>query len=436
MRTSRVHEEIRAGTAHSLSPRLPRRPTDLLRLGELGRQRPRRAGPRAGDRAGQADVEPAQAGELVRLGRDDRRPAPAAPRGRTPGPWPAGRHHVELLELARRRGRRRARRARSRLPRARSPRGRPARRRRSGRPSPIVARCRARRDDQPVEQVVGRHALDVEPPRVRPGRTTGAPRPGAMAGSSRAAYSITSPGTRKPLVSCSMCASALPRWRSAVPQEPVAHGVVAWARSPSTVAEPVEQRRPTARSIIGERSCASSATTWPRLGVRSHEVGGLVDQHRVGQRPPRAAGLLGGRAHSSSACSSAVEQPVGGRGEERRRRRAAAAPAAPGRPPATPSTYLLTSRLRATASCTRSSGESPASSIFTRIAWASRCASIAAGGAVPDAAGAQLARRSPPPRTAGTRHARAARHDERLGRALHVRPDAPGAGPRPAGRRP
>ena len=37
----------------------------------------------------------------------------------------------------------------------------------------------------------------------------------------------------------------------------------------STVADPVEHRRPTARNCMGERSWASSRMTWPRLGVRS-----------------------------------------------------------------------------------------------------------------------------------------------------------------------
>ena len=70
-------------------------------------------------------------------------------------------------------------------------------------------------------------------------------------------------------------------------QSLVAHGVVPWAMSPSTVAEPVEQRRPTARSCIGERSCASSRTTWPRLGVRSTRSAASSTQHGVGERPAR-----------------------------------------------------------------------------------------------------------------------------------------------------
>ena len=82
-----------------------------------------------------------------------------------------------------------------------------------------------------------------------------------MCGSSRAAKSITAPGTRKPATSSSTSASGWPRWASDCDQERVAHGVVAWARSPSTVTEPVLARRPTARSIIGDRSWASSRIT-------------------------------------------------------------------------------------------------------------------------------------------------------------------------------
>ena len=48
-----------------------------------------------GDRPGQADVEPAQSGDLVGLARRRCRPAPAARRGRTPGPWPARRDQVD-----------------------------------------------------------------------------------------------------------------------------------------------------------------------------------------------------------------------------------------------------------------------------------------------------------------------------------------------------
>ena len=44
-------------------------------------------------------------------------------------------------------------------------------------------------------------------------------------------------------------------------RDAVDHGVVPCAMSPNTVAAPVEHRRPTARSCIGDRSWASSRTT-------------------------------------------------------------------------------------------------------------------------------------------------------------------------------
>ena len=99
------------------------------------------------------------------------------------------------------------------------------------------------------------------------------------------------------------------------PNSAVAHGVVPCARSPSTVADPVVQRRPTARYCIGDRSCASSSTTWPSECVRCDQVRRLVDQHRVGRRPLRrlhAAGrlrpqdrlLLLGASSSPSACAA------------------------------------------------------------------------------------------------------------------------------------
>ncbi len=42
-----------------------------------------------------------------------------------------------------------------------------------------------------------------------------------------------------------------------------AHAPVAWAMSPTTVIEPLSERRVSMRSCMGERSCASSTTMWP-----------------------------------------------------------------------------------------------------------------------------------------------------------------------------
>ena len=127
---------------------------------------------------------------------------------------------------------------------------------------------------------------------------------------------MTVAGTRNPRSSTSTCPSGLPRWRSEDVHESVAHGVVPWAMSPSTVADPVEHRRPTARSCIGERSCASSSTTWPRLGVRSRWSRTSSSSTASARRPPGAAtGPAGGDRPQQPALLVLVEQTVGGAGE-------------------------------------------------------------------------------------------------------------------------
>ena len=99
---------------------------------------------------------------------------------------------------------------------------------------------------------------------------------------------MTSRGTRKPARQLlDHARPACPGGAAPPPSSRVAHGVVPCARSPSTVAEPVVQRRPTARYCMGERSCASSSTTWPERVRALHQVGRLVDQHRVRRRPLR-----------------------------------------------------------------------------------------------------------------------------------------------------
>ena len=109
-----------------------------------------------------------------------------------------------------------------------------------------------------------RRELEARGLRVR--RTdVGGARSGAVYGSSRAAYSMTSPGTRNPRVSCSTCASGLPRWPSASAHERVAHGVVAWARSPSTVSDPVDGKF----RIIATRNGGRSWTARGRMSRRS-----------------------------------------------------------------------------------------------------------------------------------------------------------------------
>ena len=53
------------------------------------------------------------------------------------------------------------------------------------------------------------------------------------------------------------------RWSSTSSQSAWAHAPVDWAMSPTTVIEPLSERRVSIRSCIGERSWASSTTMWP-----------------------------------------------------------------------------------------------------------------------------------------------------------------------------
>ena len=173
-----------------------------------------------------------------------------------------------------------------------------------------------------------------------------------------------------------MTASGLPRCPSEAFHESVAHGVVPCARSPKTVAEPVEQRRPTARSCIGERSCASSRTTWPRLRVRwrwsliSSTSTVSATDHLADPRPD--AGLAHRSIERSASVSRSALCLCSVVASESRLNSTAFGSSAGH----TDAAYLLTAAERATASCTRSSGESPACSIWSRIAWARRCGSI------------------------------------------------------------
>ncbi len=200
-------------------------------------------------------------------------------------------------------------------------------------------------------------------------------RPGAMCGSSREAYAMTSVGTRKPAVSSSITASPLPRCPSASSQLRVAHGVVPCARSPRTVAEPVVQRRPTARYCIGDRSCASSRTTCPREWVRSiRSVASSISTASAGDQAA-AFTERAGFAHSTAFCSSSVRIPPAcsaRKSASARRRRTSLAGSTCGQ---TDFTSAFTAALRATAFCTRSSGASPARSICTSTACAIRCGS-------------------------------------------------------------
>ena len=53
------------------------------------------------------------------------------------------------------------------------------------------------------------------------------------------------------------------RWARTSSQSAWAQAPVAWAMSPTTVIEPLSERRASMRSCMGERSWASSTTMWP-----------------------------------------------------------------------------------------------------------------------------------------------------------------------------
>ena len=88
-----------------------------------------------------------------------------------------------------------------------------------------------------------------------------------------------------------------------------AHGPVAWARSPTTVSEPLSERRATILSCIGERSCTSSTTMWPYVRIssalgdapalprhRAEHLAGVVEQGDVRGGPAHVGDVVGARA--------------------------------------------------------------------------------------------------------------------------------------------
>ena len=124
----------------------------------------------------------------------------------------------------------------------------------------------------------------------RPGlsRTdTGDPRPGAMCGSSCAAYSMTLAGTRKPRSSTSTWLPGLPRWCSEDSHESVAHGVVPWAMSPSTVAGPGRAPPPDGAQLHGGQVLRLVEDDVAQGRGAGDVVAELVEQDRVGPRPAR-----------------------------------------------------------------------------------------------------------------------------------------------------
>ena len=197
--------------------------------------------------------------------------------------------------------------------------------------------------------------------------------------------------------------------------------VVPWAMSPRTVAAPVLQRRPTARSCMGERSCASSRTTCPKLGVRVR-WSASSSRSTVSARDQRAAAFVrGGLSHNRIRCSSSDRRPAAcfashAASESRVKRSALASRAGQ-----SCAAYRFTAVLRATESWTRSSGESPLRSICSSTAW--RVAGAASAGPrrseLPAGAAPRwlvhLVRGDPP--ASGP-----ARHHQGLARLAHLRP--------------
>ena len=278
--------------------------------------------------------------------------------------------------------------------------------------------------------------------RARP--ACGAPRSaaarvGAIVGSRRAAYAITSPGTRKPRVSSSTVRRRAGRGgRSASSQLPTDHG----GGGLGEVAEhghraggglPPDRAQHHRREVLRlvEHDVAEA-------GGALDQVGRLADQDRVVQRPlAPCRGPWPAWPRAMRALLVVVEDAVG--------RLRPGSPASPSSRITTlrgstagqsASTYCLTGRLRATEFCTRSSGESPAISILTRIVCASRCGSIARP-APYRTPRVRSSATSSSASYAGTRHRRApigTTSPSVAGR--DVRPERARRAPRPSGRRP
>ena len=86
-----------------------------------------------------------------------------------------------------------------------------------------------------------------------------------------------------------------------------AQGPVAWAMSPTTVMEPESDRRPSMRNCMGERSCTSSTTMWPKartsssgvvtaMGAGSGEAAKPCGQNPISEAIPSSARLARVRA--------------------------------------------------------------------------------------------------------------------------------------------
>ena len=93
-------------------------------------------------------------------------------------------------------------------------------------------------------------------------------------------------------------------------QSVAAHGAVPWARSPSSVIEPCSLRRAIARHCIGDRSCASSTTTCPKLVTRSISPAASSISTRSAALHRAAFTVRGGFAQRRRRLLVVGEQPV------------------------------------------------------------------------------------------------------------------------------
>ena len=317
---------------------------------ELRRQRLRVDDGERRDRAGEAHVEPAQAGPLVGLGRGRCRPVRPPPRGRTPGPSPAPPGPGRAGR--RRRPRRRASCTRARPRPARSP---AASTSASGTTSPTEpGRGQRRRDaaatPPPSTSATAQHR---QPARGRADRgRRREPRRDRRAAAGPA-YAITSAGTRKPTVSSSTAAPGLAEVLERRP--PTTWSTTAWcpgrgrrAASPSRSSTGGRSRA----AASAERSCASSSTTCPTLPVRcsrsatsSTRTASAADHgaraRLRGGRVPAEQRLLGLRRGCPAATSARQAASVSSRNTTLTGSSAGQSA----------STHARTGRLRATASC-------------------------------------------------------------------------------------
>ena len=374
-----------------------------------------------GDRAGQADVEPAQPGHPVRLAGRRSRPARPGRRGRTRGPSPAtpapGRGAARTRSprslVADHRGRGRVR--------GRQPQRLGLGRAASGAISPIEpSRATRRRPGRPRRQVRARSTRDRSP-RAAAHRRRRGQRRARSCGSSRAAYSITSPGTRKPRVSSSTWASGLPRWAERL-------GPGAGRPGRGRLGQVAEHGQRPGRGAPGQRAQHHRREVLRLVG---HDVAPATGCARPG-RPPRRGvrrpaatsgprrASRGGFAHSSAACSSGSRIPSAAAGEEVRRRTAAATRSRAGSTAGHSSFDVVLDRLAARHGVLHPVVGGVAGELHLhQDPVRQRLRQHRPGGAVPDPARCAATATISSASYAATRHRRApARHDQPFGRVV------------------